>query len=113
MKKILIVAAVISAISVGCRAHQLIHKSVSIDVDNQSGERVTVTGQHGGSITLGDGERRECTFELHQPNRSHSFLGIRAFGEFGTTLTVRGEGRGAETIEVKGDDKKLLRLSLI
>jgi len=107
MKKIVAIVALIAGFSVGCRAHQLVHKSVSIDVDNRSGERVTVTGQHGGSITLDDGEGGECTFELHQPSREHSFLGVRAFGQFETRLTARGEGRGEETIEVREDDRTL------
>jgi len=106
MKKIVAIAMVISAISLGCKAHELINQDVKIDIQNRSGEEVTVRDQDNNKVTVADKEDQEGKFQLHQPE--HKFL--RAFHEHSTELEVRGEGKGTKKIQINGSDRRTLTI---
>jgi len=107
MKKIVAIAMVISAISLGCKAHELIHQDVTIDIDNQSSEEVTVRDQDNNEVTVSAGETQEGNFQLHQPE--HRLLRAFHFNDYSTELEVSGK-TGTKTIQIKGSSGRTLTI---
>jgi len=101
MKKILAIAAIISAISLGCGA-DLFGESVWVTIDNESGDDARVTGKDGGDISVDDTKSERCAFKLKQNG-----------SEFKTTLTVRPVNdtmsRGT-SVEITGKSQRTLTL---
>ena len=98
MKKILAAAAMLAAISVGCRA----------DLFNQSDETVGVSGQHGGDTTVNAGDSETFTFRLRE---QHGSLFPSVGLPHKTTLTVKGrDSKKKKSVEITGKSHRTLTI---
>jgi len=102
MKKILLlVAAMVSAISVGCKAELFGTRTADVTIINKSDDAVYASGKNGGDITVQAGEEGTVTLELREPSRHKAVLGIRAFSPQVTVLHITGNDIDTQDITIK------------
>jgi len=112
MKKILLLAAVMAGVYVGCKAELFGKRSANVTIINDSHDAVYASGKHGGDITIQAGKEGTVTVKLHEPSRHEAFLKIRAFSPQSTVLTITGNDIDTQDITIKeGDEKKDITVS--